>query len=312
MSSAELPVCDASASSAPSPAAARWYILLAALLWSTSGAFTKILTRDTFLSLNEPRIDPLYIAFFLALFAGLVFLPMLRRADISFRPMMLPMVCSFAIMNAAFVLAMTLGTAANAIVLQYTAPMWMYLGCVWLLGEKSDQRSLVAFVVGFVGISVIVIGGWAPDHLPAVGLGLLSGFTYAGIMLCLRVLQSASALWLTAINHLFAAAVLIPFLIGSPLPSLPQLGVLVLFGTLQMGLPYWLAARSVRSLSPQEAGTITLVEAVVNPMWAFVVSGEQPHTYTLIGGGFILGGLVWRYRPFRSAVCSVPGKQSES
>jgi drug/metabolite transporter (DMT)-like permease len=292
------------ADSTPAPrsvAAARWYILFAALLWSTSGAFTKILTKDTSFQLNEPRIDPLYIAFFRALFAGMVFLPMLRRAHVSFRPAMVPMVICFAVMNAAFVLAMTLGTAANAIVLQYTAPMWMYLGCVWLLGEKSDRRSLVAFGFGLLGIGVIVIGGWERDQLPAVGLGLLSGLTYAGIMLCLRVLQHASALWLTAVNHLFSAVVLIPFLIDSPLPSLPQIGVLFVFGTVQMALPYWLAARSVRVLSPQEAGTITLVEAVVNPVWAYVVSGEEPRIFTLIGGGCILGGLVWRYWPFRRA-----------
>ena len=117
--------------------------MLAALLWSTSGAFTKVLTKPTFLELDTPEIDYLLIAFYRALFAGLALVPLLRPRDISFRPMMLPMVTSFAVMNATFVLALAIGTAANAIVLQYTAPMWMYLACVWWLGEKADQRSQI-------------------------------------------------------------------------------------------------------------------------------------------------------------------------
>src|SRR5262249_16964278 len=130
--------------SAPSLGHSRLCIVLAALMWSTSGAFTKALTTETALELNTPEIAPLLIAFYRALFAGLALLPMLRLGDISFRPTMLPMVACFAIMNATFVSALYHGTAANAIVLQYTAPMWMYLGCIWLLHEKSDQRSLVA------------------------------------------------------------------------------------------------------------------------------------------------------------------------
>jgi drug/metabolite transporter (DMT)-like permease len=289
------------ACSAPSPATGRLCVLLAAILWSSSGAFTKMLTRPTLLQLNEPAIDPLQIAFFRTLFAGMVFLPLLRRGDVSFRPAMLPMVVCFAVMNASFVLAMTLGTAANAILLQYTAPMWMYLGCVWLLREKSDHQSLVAFAIGVVGIGVIVAGGWEGEQFPAVGLGLLAGVTYAGIMLCLRVLHRESSLWLTAINQLFSAAVLVPFLFPATLPTWPQLGCLVLFGLVQMALPYWLVARGVRSVSPQEAGTITLTEPLLNPAWAFLVSGEQPHGYTLFGGAFILGGLAWRYWPGKAA-----------
>src|SRR5262245_16302287 len=215
---------DDTPAAAPPPAyQGRLYVLAAALLWSTSGAFTKILTRETHFHLNEPEIHALQIAFYRALFAGLFFVPFLRRSELSFRPMMIPMVVCFAIMNASFVAAMKLGTAANAILLQYTAPMWMYLGCVWLLGETSDRRSLLAFGIGLIGIAVIVAGGWDGEQLPGVQLGLLAGFTYAGIMLCLRVLKDASSRWLTAINHLFSAAVLIPFVWSLPQPTWPQI-----------------------------------------------------------------------------------------
>jgi drug/metabolite transporter (DMT)-like permease len=266
-------------------------------MWSTSGAFTKALTRQTPLGLNEPKIEGLAIAYYRALFAGLVLVPLLRRSDISFRPMMLPMVAFFALMNYTFVCALAEGTAANAIVLQYTAPMWMYLACIWLLGEPSDKRSLAALAIGLVGIGVIVTGGWQAEQLRVVGLGLVSGIAYAGVMVCLRVLNDASSRWLTVINHLVSALVLVPFVYSEAWPTWPQLGWLFIYGAVQMSIPYWLVARGVRSVSPQEAGTITLLEPMLNPLWTFLISGEEPKGYELIGGAFILGALAWRYWP---------------
>ena len=106
------------------------------------------------------------------------------------------------------------------------------------------------------------------------------------------------------LNHLFSAFVLIPFLWGKTLPTPPQLVVLFFFGAFQMSLPYWLVARSLRSVSPQEAGTITLLEPLLTPVWAYLVSPgtETPTAYTVVGGALILGALTWRYWPFRPAV----------
>jgi drug/metabolite transporter (DMT)-like permease len=67
-----------------------------------------------------------------------------------------------------------------------------------------------------------------------------------------------------------------------------------------MGIPYWLVARGLRSVSPQEAGTITLLEPILNPLWAFLVVAEVPSKFELVGGGFILGALAWRYWPFKN------------
>jgi len=283
----------------PTLAQGRLCILLASLLWSTSGAFAKVLTRDTVLELNTPAIAPLQIAFLRALFAGLVLVPLLRRRDISFRPMMLVMAGCFAIMNATFVSALALGTAADAIVLQYTAPMWMYLACVFWLGEPADNRSLAAFGIALIGILIIVGGGWTADQLPVVGLGLLSGLAYAGVMVCLRLLHTSSSRWMTVINHMASALVLVPFVWYLDVPSVAQFVVLFLYGSVQMAVPYWLVARGVRAVSPQEAGTITLLEPLLNPLWAYLISGEEPRFWTVLGAAFILGALAWRYWPTR-------------
>jgi drug/metabolite transporter (DMT)-like permease len=298
------------ASAPPSLAQGRWCVVLAALLWSTSGAFTKLLTQPTSLGIHLPEIEPLalasyrlpvQLAFYRVLFAGLVLLPTLRRRDCSFRGIMVVMAACFAVMNALFISALALGTAANAILLQYTAPMWMYLASVWWLGESADRRSSAALVVGMLGIAVIIGGGWEDAQLVVILIALGSGVTYAGVMICLRLLRHASSRWLTVWNHLCSALVLVPFVWSLAPPTVAQMAVLFCFGAGQMGLAYWLVARGLRVVSPQEAGAITLLEPVLNPVWAYLVSPqtEVPPAPTYVGGALILGALAWRYWPFR-------------
>jgi drug/metabolite transporter (DMT)-like permease len=300
-----------SASSLPR---ARLCIVLAAVLWSTGGAFTKVLTQNTFARLNEPPLDalivdgrqiPVQIACYRVLFAGLFLVPTLRRRDLSFRPAMLWMALSFTVMNALFVTAMALGTSANAILLQYSAPLWMYLAAVFLLGERADRRGTVTLAIGMCGIAIIVAGGWREGEMTVIAIALGSGFTYAGVLIGLRVLRRESSNWLTVWNHLWGALILLPLVIALRPPTWPQFVVLFLYGSLQMGLPYWLMARGLRVISPQEAGVITLLEPLLNPIWAYLVSPETevPGPATFVGGALILGALAWRYWPRRAKKC---------
>jgi drug/metabolite transporter (DMT)-like permease len=273
---------------------ARLYVLLAAMLWSTSGAFTKVLREDTVFHLNSPKIDALPIAFYRAVCAAVILWPFLRRRDFSFRPMMIFTALSFAVMSALFVKALADYTAANAIFLQYTAPMWMYLACVFWLKEPADKPGLAAVFIGLIGVLFIVADGWQADKLPVVAVALGSGVTYAGVMIGLRVLRDCAPRWLTTVNLTTTALCLLPFATVEPLPSWSQLGILFLYGSLQMALPYWLIARGLRRVSPQEAGTLTLLEPLLNPLWAYLVSPktEQVQWPTWVGGALILAALL--------------------
>ena len=283
----------------PSPVNARLCVVAAAVLWSLSGAFKSVLTHPTALGLHEPPLDAAQIAFYRVLFAGVVLVPTVRRSDVSFRPAMIGMVLTFAAMNALFVRALTSGTAANAIFLQYTAPLWVYLAGVWWLGERPDRRSTVAVGLGMLGVAVIVATGGSGERLDVIGLALASGVAYAGVLIWLRVLRGESARWLTVLNHLGSAVVLFPDAARFGLPTPGQLAWLFLFGAVQMGLPYWLMARGLRSVSPHEAGTLTLLEPILNPLWAYLVSPteELPGVWTWVGGAFILSGIGYRYWP---------------
>jgi drug/metabolite transporter (DMT)-like permease len=210
-----------------------------------------------------------------------------------------------------FITAMALGSAANAILLQYTASLWLFLAGVCFLHEPVDRRGVISLGIGLAGIGAIVVGGLASSDTGAGNqwqillLGLGSGLTYAGVILGLRAQRGASSIWLTVVNHLFGGFVLLPFVWwqGEANPTLPQLGWLALFGTLQMGLPYALMARGLRSVSPQEAGALTLMEPILNPAWAYLVAPdkEKPTPYIFLGGAFILGALAYRYWPDKKA-----------
>jgi drug/metabolite transporter, DME family len=294
----------------PSLAGGRLCILLAAVLWSLGSLFTRLLQRPTLLETNEPTLTGLQIAFFRAVFAGLFLVPMLRWRDVRFRPLMPFMVASFAGMNALYVSAMVYGTAANAILLQNTAPFFVYIVSVFFLGEAPDRRSLYALLVGMAGMVVIVAGsGKLGANLDVTLMGLGSGITYAVVVLCLRQMRSESPQWLIVQNHLGSAFCLSTYILlcfgfefwmdWITTPTWRQLVLLFVFGSVQMGLTYWLFARGLRSVSAQEAGAITLLEPLLNPVWAYLISPETdtPPGTTWIGGALIIGALAYRYIP---------------
>lgn len=297
-------------SSVPSVAGGRLCIVLAAVFWSLSGLCTRLLQNPSPLELNEPKLSALQIAFFRAVFAGLFLVPMVRRRDIRFLPLMPMMIGLFAVMNVLFISAIAYGTSANAILLQNTAPFFVYLVTVYVLGEPADRRSLYALLIGMAGMVVILIGGGKfGGSINVMLMGLGSGVTYAGIILCLRYLRHESSQWLIVQNQLGSAiclSVAVLMLYGRAYwidwmsaPALRQLAFLAVFGSIQMGLPYFLFARGLRSVSPQEAGAITLIEPLLNPLWAFLISPETdtPTSFTWVGGMLIVGALAYRYIP---------------
>jgi len=299
---------------------ARATLVLAAVLWSLGSLFTRLLTRPLGLGLDHPGLTPLQLAFFRNFFAGLALLPLLRPRDLRFDSRMLGMVGCFGLMSGLYMSSLSLGQAANAILLQNSAPFWVYLIGVGLLGAPPDRRSLRAILVGTAGTVLIVAGNIASGENTSVLvllMGLGSGITYAGVVLFLNALRHESSAWLIVLNLLGGAAFIAVFAVAQngrdaavewfTAPSPPQLAVLAAFGALQMAIPYWLFARGLRSVSPQEAGIITLLEPVLNPIWAYLIAPDQerPTAWTLIGGLMLLGALVWRFLPVRRR--SAPG-----
>ncbi len=270
-------------------------ILAAAVLWSLSGVFTKSLAG----------LDAGTIAFFRGLFAGLALLPLVRRANMQLRAPMIPLVITFAAMTGLFIAAMKATTAANTIFLQYSSSLWAVPLSLVFLREWPDRRSLWCIGVAAFGIALIVVrgGGGGPNDSLGIAMALGSGVGYAGVAVGLRSLRGLDPMWLSSVNNLGGALVLGLVLLmvsGSiPLPTWPQAGALLLFGIVQMAIPYVLFARGLRDVPAPEAGLIALVEPLLNPLWVLLIIGEAPNEPTLTGGAFLLAGVALRYLPLR-------------
>lgn len=280
---------DAVANTECHAARGRLSILAAAVLWSSSGLFAKAPTFNTWpLAFRGPLLG-----FWRALFAGLVLLPAIRRPRL--RMALAPMALSFAAMNVTYMSAMTLSTAANAIWLQSTAPFWVLLAGM-ITGTLPSGRDLTALAFAAVGIACILFFEVGGQGQLGTLCGLAAGIAYAGVVLSLRRLREEDSAWLVALNNVVTAVILLPFVLYTRLwPTPMQLLWLVLFGVLQMGLPYLLFARGLQRISAQEATLIGLLEPVLLPLWVYLAYREQPASWTLIGGALILAGLGVRY-----------------
>ncbi len=287
----------------------RLAIACAALLWSLSGFFTRILRVDTIWHLNDPILSPGQITFYRSLFAGLVLIPLVPWKKVELKPTMGMMVFTFAVMNILFVSAMALGSAANAILLQNMAPFYVFLISVFIFKQPLERGNLISLIIGMGGILLIIFGNGIGNNWEVTAMGLGSGLTYALVILFLKMLRSHSPIWLIMQNQLGSAFLLLLAMIvlnGVSLTghwltevSFQQLICLMVFGVIQMGTPYCLFAYGLRFVSPAEAGMITLLEPLLNPLWAFLISPETdtPPGTTLIGGALILTGLIYRYLP---------------
>lgn len=262
----------------------RWLILAAAFLWSLAGVFIKYLD-----------LHPLTIVFYRSLFAALVFAPFIQRSHWRFNEPIVVSVLSYSAAISAFVAANKLTTAANAIVLQYTAPVFVFLFSRLVLGERISRLNGLALVVAMIGVALISLDSAGEPEMAGVLLALLSGALFAGYMVNLPRTKAVHPVYLTWINNAVCAALLL-FIVKSRLAlSGEQFIILAIMGAVQLGMPYFLFSKGLQTVPIQEASLIALIEPVLNPIWVALTVGEIPSAATISGGAMILLGLAARY-----------------
>ena len=287
---------------------ARWMLILTAAMWSTSGLFAKA----PWLQAWPVESRGTLLAFWRTLFAGLFLLPLVRRPSWTWR--LVPTTVIFAAMNVTYLNAMTRTTAANAIWLQNTAPLWVALFGAFVLKTKLSQRELVMLLMGMTGIGIILGFEVTQSEVQPRGIiwGVFGGMTFAAVVLTVRWVRDLDAAWVIVLNHLVTALLLTPYLIHQGVyPSIPQAGFLAAFGVFQLGLPYVLFARCLKHVPSHEASYIILLEPLLVPLWVFLAyhnhaSYEAPQWWTWVGATFILAGLLVRYAPNQPSGSSEP------
>ena len=262
----------------------RLFILAAAILWSLAGVFIKFLV-----------IHPLAIVFYRSLFAALVFTPFLKRYDFRCNGTILISVLSYTAAISAFVSANKLTSAANAIVLQYTAPVFVFLFSWLVLREKIAKANIFALAVAMIGIGIISLDSAGEAEMAGVALALLSGVLFAGYMINLQRTQKIAPVYLTWVNNLVCAFLVFWVVQAQLTLTVNQTLTLAVMGGVQLGAPYYLFSKGLQTVALPEASLIALIEPVLNPLWVALIVGELPSTATVCGGAMVLFGLGVRY-----------------
>ncbi|HET6436809.1 MAG TPA: EamA family transporter [Anaeromyxobacter sp.] len=260
----------------------RLLILGAAALWSTAGAGIKLC-----------GLSGVQIAGGRSLLAGLFLLAVLPEARRRPTPRMALGAVGYAATVILFALANKLGTAANAIFIQDTAPLWVLLLSPFLLSERAGRGELLSIPVYAIGLSLFFLDELSPGQLAGNLVALASGGAFA---LCIVGLRRAGeeAPATLVLGNLLAALLMLPLWGTGPAPRPLDLALLAYLGVFQLGLAYLCFGRGIQQVPALEASLLVLLEPVLNPVWTFLLAGERPGPWALAGGTVVLAATAWR------------------
>jgi len=269
-------------------------LLIAALCWSLGGVLLK--------SVNWP---PLAVAGGRGLVAAVFLLIVCaRNLRFTWSPLQLGTAVAYAGCTVLFAAANKLTTAANAILLQYTAPVWVALFGAWLLGEHAKRADWLTILAAFLGMGIFLYDGLRLHDLAGIMVAIASGVCFGAMILLLRKQKDGSPIESIILGNVLGCLIGLPAMWSAPPLSGGSLVSLLLLGIVQLGIPYLLYARALKHVTALEAVLIPVIEPILNPIWVMLVIGEKPSPLALFGGIIVVGAVTWR------AVDSIRARQT--
>lgn len=269
-------------------------MVVCAVLWSIGGIFIKLVD-----------MNPFAIAGYRSLVAAisvLVFL-LFKRERIFVNANIIKSAVFLSATFFGFVAANKLTTAANAIVLQFTAPVFLLIGSSVFYKQKLVKSDIAVVALTLLGIALCFF-----DKLDAGGLlgniiAVGAGMTMAGMYL--SVGNSAPDERMNGIlaGHALTALIGVGWaLISGAGMKLEYAGYLAILGVFQLGIPYILYALAAASCTPLALSLIAALEPLLNPVWVAIFDGEKPGALSLIGGIIVILSItVWCWYSSRAA-----------
>ena len=261
-------------------------MLLCATMWSTAGIFIKLIPWNSFVIAGWRSL----------ISAGTVYL-FLRIFKIKYRfgkRSVMMGLFMFLTFNC-FVLANKLTTAANAIVLQFTAPMFLMAFSAVLFHEKFRKADIIAVIATMGGIALFFFDKLAGGYVIGNIVSILAGAVMASMYLAIGKADEETRMGGMLLGHLFTAAVGIPvtFFVSTPVSTVSILCIIGL-GIIQLGIPYILLVLSSKNCPPLACSLLGAVEPLLNPVWVFLFTGEAPGALALVGGAIVIATItIW-------------------
>ncbi|MEP7234145.1 MAG: DMT family transporter [Ignavibacteriota bacterium] len=277
------------------------YILIAALFWSTGGFFIKSISLDAFgISLWRSSLAAISLYIFYRInFSKRQSSEAPNPADwYSLRTLSTAFVYSALLVL--FVLATKLTTSANAIFLQYTAPVYVLFFDPIISRTKLKLADVVAVFITIAAMGLFFIGQFDTTSVAGNLLALLSGLCFAAYSLLLKHEKTTEAMrWQSVIvGHLIIVAVMAFLALSGNAVAIPKTGgeiaMLAFLGIFQIGLPYALFTKGIHHVRALDALLLSMLEPVLNPIWVYFGVGETPSEYAIIGGAIILAIVIIR------------------
>ena len=271
----------------PSPAPRRQGVAIAAIagcaiLWSSAGLFIKIVSWN-----------PFAIAGVRSFIGALVILVAIRKPRFTWSFAQIAGAVCYAACMIGFVSANKLTTAANAILLQYTAPLWVAAFGWIFLKEKAGVLDWVTIAVVLGGMVLFFMDKLTVGGMQGNLLAIVSGIFFGGAIVAFRAQKDGSSIESILLSHGLIILVSIPFLWqGSP--TLAGWGGLAFLGVFQIGISSLLLSYGVKRVTALQSILTAVLEPIFNPVWVFLVLGERPGPHALIGGVVILAAVTTR------------------
>jgi drug/metabolite transporter, DME family len=280
------------------------FVVVGAALWSIGG-----------LGIKKVTADALTIAGFRSLFAFLVLAIALAYRVVTENRSLGPLLLrkyvwfgafSYAFTMMSFVEANKLTTAANAILLQYSAPIFVALLSWSFLREPILRRDWLAIAGCLLGMGCFFFGKLSATGMAGNGLAILAGVGFAGLTVFLRADKFAqkdvepaggtplSNLVAITLGNAIAALLCTPWMLAGGTLNRPAWATLVILGVVQIGIAYLFFTAGVSRLSALESTLLAMVEPILNPVWVALGTGEKPAPTAYLGGGIIISVLILR------------------
>ena len=256
-------------------------MLLASVCFSTGGLFCKMIPWSA-LAINGVRdlIGSLLI--------GIYILATGHKLKMN-RIVAFGAVCMFGV-TTLFVMANKLTTAANTIVLQYTAPVWILILMAVIFRQKPKKRDLIVMAVVFAGILCFFADSLSSGGILGDLLAVAAGVFYAGLFV-LNSFENGDALSSLFFGQLAAGVILTPFVSAENDFSAPVIASILFLGAVQVGLAYIFFYQGTKYTHPVTASLIAGVEPVLNPILVAVFLKEKLSALSILGAVIVIAAI---------------------
>jgi drug/metabolite transporter (DMT)-like permease len=252
-------------------------VFITAILWSSGGLFIKLIS-----------LNAMQLSFFRCSIAAIVFALLFRKKLLVVNGFTFVNAIFYAAVLITFVIATKTTTAANAIFLQSTAPIYVLIFEPIINKTKQEKINVITIAVCFIGMIFFFLGKISPGHLEGNLVALVSGITFAALFLGLRKngqeYQQSSIFY----GNILVTMLCIPFILDLKTLSFDDIWMVTFLGVFQIAFAYALFSYGLKRIIAVEASIISMFEPVLNPVWVLIGYGEIPTLHAIVGGIIII------------------------